>query len=75
MNKARMDRAKSFVASRSTGSGKGFKAEKNTTGAVSEAVVGKNGKFKRSNSLIGVGDPALLADLENKEPGKIFRNE
>ena len=67
-----MERAKSFVASRSTASGSRFKAEKNTTGTVSEAVVGKNGKYKRSNSLVGTGDPTLVADLENIEPGKIF---
>ena len=72
-----MERAKSFVASRSTASSNRFKVEKTTAaGGVSEAVVnGKNGKFKRSNSLIGAGDPALLANLENIEPGKIFRNQ
>ena len=53
MNKARMDRATSFVASRLTASGIRFKAEKTTDRDLSEATLGKKGKFKCSNNLGG----------------------
>ena len=64
-----MERAKSFVASRSTVSGSRYKTEKTTSGtAVAEAA--KNNKFKRSNSLVGVGHPNQSSHLDSKETGK-----
>jgi len=64
-----MERAKSFVASRSTVSGSRYKAEKTTSGTAA-AEAAKNNKFKRSNSLVGVGHPNQSSHLDSKETGQ-----
>jgi hypothetical protein len=65
-----MERAKSFVASRSTVSGSRYKAEKTISGTAAAAEAAKNNKFKRSNSLVGVGHPNQSSHLDSKETGK-----
>ena len=72
-----MERAKSFVASRSTPSDSSrYKAEKTTTGIMTTESGKADNKFKRCNSLtaaapFGVGQQAQTADLDPKGQGSL----